>query len=596
MPRPAMSLFSLPDLFSPPDPAERLSPEIDFGRRIDILQRTEAEQERDELDSYDRLVAGGGRPSHPDNMLFTILEAPGEYRDILACWQRHSDDWQVFTPQLRSWERFREKQEVHRSTWRTFSDHAKAVDNCMARNRFKYPASIASASAVLDQDCSLQGDLATWIEYIYFQYRQLQAHQKLVREFEDGHEAAARKLLDSGVLAPHERDRDMLEHLCDPAGEHVARHMIERRYYALHAKDGLKRMDRRTDAMAEFHKTTEDFRSALHNLERHKTRFSWALAQFPLIEQELAAEAEAEVAAAEAAAKAAAEAAAAEAEAEAAAAAAAAAGPSTFESFMRLPPEVRSMIWLDCLPAGPSSHFFDIVNHPRKPHMAHSWSSNEFSVSATPARDSAYLPVYALLATCRESRFVVDAYYRHRSPGANETYEGWCSPENPFGDFETFDWIPAQDLVVLCFPPRQAQLPYARALTLARGPARNVGILVTREMYHLWGYGPDYNGGRPDIKYDGWRCANGPYHNDLYEVDHDGTQMRLIPHFLEHLRLDAGSEPAGDKGEGGVKTLHVIVEGLQGSTKWIGTEGVPPGDVPSHLHCEALDAVCGGAG
>ncbi|EQK98015.1 hypothetical protein OCS_06271 [Ophiocordyceps sinensis CO18] len=216
--------------------------------------------------------------------------------------------------------------------------------------------------------------------------------------------------------------------------------------------------------------------------------------------------------------------------------------------------------------------------------MAHSWSSNEFSVSATPARDSAYLPVYALLATCRESRFVVDAYYRHRSPGANETYEGWCSPENPFGDFETFDWIPAQDLVVLCFPPRQAQLPYARALTLARGPARNVGILVTREMYHLWGYGPDYNGGRPDIKYDGWRCANGPYHNDLYEVDHDGTQMRLIPHFLEHLRLDAGSEPAGDKGEGGVKTLHVIVEGLQGSTKWIGTEGVPPGDVPSHLH------------
>src|SRR5437773_11365787 len=78
-----------------------------------------------------------------------------------------------------------------------------------------------------------------------------------------------------------------------------------------------------------------------------------------------------------------------------------------FHPFERLPTEIRFRIWEDCLPPYPTVHFFDVIIHHQRRQ-----SNIEFHVRATKEHDSGYLPVLALLASCREARAVVTAYYR----------------------------------------------------------------------------------------------------------------------------------------------------------------------------------------
>ncbi|KAB5526465.1 hypothetical protein GE09DRAFT_1257085 [Coniochaeta sp. 2T2.1] len=210
-------------------------------------------------------------------------------------------------------------------------------------------------------------------------------------------------------------------------------------------------------------------------------------------------------------------------------------------------------------------------------HLAHYWSSKEFRVCATRARDSGYRIVYTLLATCQEARVTIAAHYarlqriegldisnaastadeeEHRD-GDDETGCARCKPRrDPFSIFQSFDWIPANDLVVLCFPPKQAELPATQAITLARRcgrAARHIGLLLPKEVLLIEQFGLDSNGGRPTSR-DGREGA----------VD-DASQVSLIPEFLEALRepsfencADAGSATAG---RGGVKKAYIIVEG-----------------------------------
>jgi hypothetical protein len=70
------------------------------------------------------------------------------------------------------------------------------------------------------------------------------------------------------------------------------------------------------------------------------------------------------------------------------------------------------MVWMNCLPPRPTAHFFEVLNHPRKRHMAQHWSSSEFRVCATKNHDSGYRVIYSLLAACRESRVIVASHYK----------------------------------------------------------------------------------------------------------------------------------------------------------------------------------------
>ncbi|KAM4060780.1 hypothetical protein HRG_001688 [Hirsutella rhossiliensis] len=476
------------------------------SRDVDAVDR--------ETEAYNELMDNGGRPSHPLELLQTIVEAPGEYRDILSYWQSHPNQWQVFRKQLSAWKNFQAFQMRSREAPKFFPNYVYSVEADLARNGFNCPTSSVSMSVALKHDLSLQGKLETWIEYLCYLYREQELRQEDLDQHRGGYGIALRDLRESGVLGTHETDEDTLERLSDPAGMETARLMVERCRHTKFAGGNpksesretrkiLKRIDKRIDCMTQFSRDSCQYRSARDAIDHHGTLVRWVLAQISLIGKETRAAAPEQ-------------------------------GPSTFESFLRLPCEIRRQIWLESPPVGPQAHFFDIINHPRKRNMAHLWSSSEFGVRATRARDSGYLPVYALLAACRDSRLLVAAHYRQLGggAGANEAHDRWCEPENPFGNFETFNWIPAHDLVVLCFPPRQAQLPSANALTLDRGPARRVGILVTEEMYFQWGYGLDYNGRRPESTGNGWN--QGPV-QEIFPVqvpDHDGSQIGLIPDYL----------------------------------------------------------------
>lgn len=92
------------------------------------------------------------------------------------------------------------------------------------------------------------------------------------------------------------------------------------------------------------------------------------------------------------------------------------------------------------------------------------------------------------MGTCKEARTVVTSYYSRLSPGrrtADGKSHSQTSDSNTSTDSQPnlapFDWIPPDDLVVLCLPPRQSnRFPASHDITLA-GRSR-VGFAVPYEL------------------------------------------------------------------------------------------------------------------
>jgi hypothetical protein len=193
-----------------------------------------------------------------------------------------------------------------------------------------------------------------------------------------------------------------------------------------------------------------------------------------------------------------------------------------------------------------------VLNYPRKPHLAQWWSANEFRVCASGEHDSGYRAVYALLAVCRESRTIVARHYKRIQQGLLDDPAAW---QYPFPVFQNFNWIPADDLVVLRSPPKlQAPLPEEHAITFSAGPARNVGVCLPKEILLI----PEFDPG------------------SLTSTLDEGTQTIMIPEFLARLRRvsdtqlttdqppngHAESSPtSGPAEKGGIKKIYLLFEG-----------------------------------
>lgn len=513
---------------------------------------------RDEIAAYRSLVSDGGRPSHPVRLLKTIVFAPGEYRSILSFWQGSPNEWTVFGKQLQRWLRFREYQKENRVTRRHFTKYVKESDERLAWREFDFPPPFPSAKAAFKYNPSDQDEVATWIEYVTLEYRRLDQFEAAVRKEEEVYNKAWDELLVSGVLEPHERSEEMVARICSPTAIETTRRMHERhRYFNLSkpggetlldgtlwaesegsfwrlfkedggdsvreaAKRELKRIDRRTDCVADFRRKTELYRACWNMAEHHQLLVSWVLEQMVVLEREHAGDA-----------------------------AQPTGPPTTFPRFVQLPTEIRHAIWDATLPSGPLAHFFDVVDAPRPRHLAQRWATREFRVCATRAHDSGYLAVHALRRTCRDARDAVAAHYAriHRTGVASLS-------------FETFDWIPPSDLVVLCFPPVTAAgrrpLPGRHALAFDRGQPRKVGVLVPREYALIQAWGRGYDGGRDDF----------PPPDITGDTLQSYLLMSYIPKFLDALRLGQGRRGENNDddhtadGCGGIRTVHLIVEGV----------------------------------
>ncbi len=559
-----------------------------------------------EREAFRALAAGGGRPIHPIDLLHTVLAAPGEHRDILTYWQDRPGQWQIFTKQLTRWKEFRVFQASEREKYtRDISHYAQRIRAYLGHQHgFEFPASFRTSEGGFHADPACQGKLATWIEYLYYEYRQHDSYKRVLEDHEPSYHKACAALIDSRVLDRSEHvERSPLE-LCTPSSLEITRRNYEKQTVGSHlpvesvvleplplppvgrqvqarvqpvnlnkplpsppwsreaspenasqlnyrrgaqlspeARQDLERRrersmlgrermetERKAQQVLSFKMRTTPYRLARNDVERHRACLRWALAQVPLIVKE---EADAQwglpgilpsiegvdgLGLSQTA-------------------------TPTFPRFCELPFELRHQIWMNCLPPRPTAHFFDVLNHPRKRHLAKYWSTEEFRVAATNDHDSGYKTVYRLLAACSESRDIVASYYKalqqpNTTPTDPDLTSAWKAP---YTAFQTFNWIPADDLVVLCFPPKQRPLPAQHAITFSKGPARSVGIYLPVEMAIIAQFG------RQDQVTD----------VDLSEPDDfdDEIQLLLVGSFLKSLR-----DGAGDRG-GGIKNIHVFAEG-----------------------------------
>ncbi|KAF2178472.1 hypothetical protein K469DRAFT_754523 [Zopfia rhizophila CBS 207.26] len=183
----------------------------------------EEKQYRDSLqretEAYYALVNDGGRPSHPLSLLEDIVKNPGEYREILSFWQDRGklEDWEVFTTQLSRWTGFRQLQQYargrHVKEWEedrrlaSQYDHVDAEQLVFVFGQWRSWEIFRRAPTAHDgrgralSHISRQDKLATWIEYLgyeYWWYDQYALSKRQQQRLDD----AWKKLVNAKVLRP----------------------------------------------------------------------------------------------------------------------------------------------------------------------------------------------------------------------------------------------------------------------------------------------------------------------------------------------------------------------------------------------------------
>ncbi|KAK3311028.1 uncharacterized protein B0T15DRAFT_548096 [Chaetomium strumarium] len=539
--------------------------------------------------AYYALVVDGGRPSHPLDQIQKVVTAPGEHRDIVSYWQNRPDEWQLFTKQLSPWQDFRRLQANMRKTGRKFLVYKVAFGVYL--RQLSALTSTSTSYLGFSEDLSLQGQLATslqcvcledlrlsgdpskqsklvtWAEYVWFEDMAHRRYGGQTRRHESQYMEAWCALVDSGVLQSDEecgdaRQRVLLARkLCNQSSTDLALRLYQKRsseetvdefrhaaewnaketknYFKAEGK--LKSMESRERKLSEFKKLTLEYRLAEDKVERHAALLRWAVDQVRLVEAEeglpttttTLPERANEENAQEVASK----------------------PTEAFFPFRRPPAELRHQIWTENLPPRPTAHFFEVLNHPRKYHLRGYWSE-EFRVKATVSHDSGYHAVYPLLAACPESRTVIAEYYRRLQDRDCVDSSEW---QYPYPIFQSFDWIAPDDLVILCFPPKEAPLDFERnAISFTRGPPRHVGVYLPMEELLLRHVG---------------------FQHGLPPHDFRPEALVLIAQFLDSLRGQRSNESgtgavlaesprATPSSDGGIKKIYILYEGWHNTAHW----------------------------
>ncbi|EFY86019.1 hypothetical protein MAC_07903 [Metarhizium acridum CQMa 102] len=275
---------------------------------------------RYEREDYDELVKDGGRPWYPIHRLEEISRNPKGHRELLRYWQGaiggNPDEWIVFGAQVLRWRNFREWQvNVRKHSKGPIAEHTEwARRFLLKRHSYTAPPEFA-----FEEDPKRQDQLTTWIEYLAyesnFSAKRFEWHRRRARWYDD----QWKKLVDSGVLRPHETE----EFICspDPAFQRTSERiqaekavesarqaiplaeqavsksscpspLVRQRLEAAQSKldsavQSLESIRRRNQSISEFLGNTRSYRHAKHNAERHAILLQWVKEQVSLIEVEL---------------------------------------------------------------------------------------------------------------------------------------------------------------------------------------------------------------------------------------------------------------------------------------------------------------------
>lgn len=498
-----------------------------------------------EQEAYLKLVELGGRPSHPIETLKTVIRDAGEYRDIIGYWQEDPAEWQLFTVQLAQWQQFLDWRNAQCDQF-GINSYLLGLKSRLSRSGFDFTPYMAHLNSCLE-GAEKRDAVATWIEYFDYQFSLRENWQMEVDSLKEAWDRQWQKLANSGVLTAEEvqenngfsfYDRSCAEITLESQQHRSAYEKFEQQHEALrhhkrgsartsaekalvqaeqkkraHLKEVADELGRRHELIRRFIVNTSDYRRVVKLATTHNVLLKWILQQLPVIAEQDNSTAK-----------------------DAAFAqrldpnfnrfVPPFAGveehvisdmnikdcsdkleeknsedtqqqneqPASFTRFMKLPQELRRDIWLKCLPPQPTAHFFSIVNHSRPWHLKHRWNTQEFRVQPTTQYESGYSAVYPLISSCREAREVIWTYYKFLR---QRQTEGRLEPEsNQVTDFQSFEWIPPNDLIVLCFPPVERKLLGQHSLTFEYSPAkssRHVAVLVSKEMLEAEAYGTLYD-------------------------------------------------------------------------------------------------------
>ena len=197
-----------------------------------------------------------------------------------------------------------------------FSDYVNAVKRRLASHGFVQPIH-------LQEDLKQQDDLATWIEYLCFEYWWLDRYTRTIDRLKPDYDKGWQKLVDKKLLRPHETQEFILtaefswridderkraretkqkaemkarqfyastqldpNRLSIPKPERIRR-LREAAHELLKAKAQLKLVKERGDSIIEFVRSTSRISVAKRDAARHRILLSWILAQVPLITAKL---------------------------------------------------------------------------------------------------------------------------------------------------------------------------------------------------------------------------------------------------------------------------------------------------------------------
>lgn len=197
-----------------------------------------------------------------------------------------------------------------------FSDYVDAVNRRLAQHEFIRPFQ-------LKEDPKQQDGLATWIEYLNFEYWWLDRYTESIERLKPDFDKAWQKLVDSNVLRPYqtresvrslsslnwqqnEQDQALnnrqraaakaeqvyVSTQLDPSRLSIPQPERIRRINEAHrelvrAQEKLDSISRRNERIGDFVSSTRALKVAERDATRHRTLIPWILEQVPLIEAEL---------------------------------------------------------------------------------------------------------------------------------------------------------------------------------------------------------------------------------------------------------------------------------------------------------------------
>ncbi len=207
--------------------------------------------------SHNQLVAAGGRPAYPLDLLDRVSEDPSVCREALLPWQDYPErgdlHWDhVFQRQLRRWEHFHAWQRdnrhplddktefllfapAHEETYRALGDPENQIVKYVRsawlsergprradRHALREDRTYAGFDDYLDHvrrrlekhgftrpfellpDPTQQSQVATWVEYLGYEYAWLDRHSRDIEKHQQTADEAWDSLKSANVLMPHE--------------------------------------------------------------------------------------------------------------------------------------------------------------------------------------------------------------------------------------------------------------------------------------------------------------------------------------------------------------------------------------------------------